>query len=783
MSVRMRIHALILLILISTLEFGIGSQVILNESVESQKGVMLSKELYFVGEEIEIYANFLPQNAYLIDPTGNKTNLLFEPKEEGFLAKLKLEKNVILGEYRLIVDEIEKSFLIDFCELNATYNMGFLNLTARTFFSKPEFEFKIDSEMGKAFENVSIPLKSGKHEFMALCGNTELRDEVEVNFSIEFSEGKIYSSLDGKEVNAILKVLADREYDFQGSFSLEEVNSTVFTVEAEYLHLETSRSFNFDFGLKDLYFPGEEIVIHSELFEWAKILDPADREFNLNFENGFSRFRLEKDILLGEYRLMVAGIEKRFFIDSYSINASFKEGKIIGNVSYYFVEPEFVYYKLDSMEGKVRLSNGSFEIPISLPAGNYTALLSCGNAVFELNFSILGKDLFIEPLYSLGEKISLNLKFKPERALLSTPTKSIELNFTERDGFYYTEFIAEELGKHLIQIDDLSKEFLVDECKINAGFVGKEVRGNVSYHFSKPEFIEICEENCYKMKLEKEEFSFKTEVNRLILICRNAKLEVSKLSEKKELKTKLGSFKFSLDNGEFEKLDFKEEELLFEIKTAKEGKVKLEIEPPFEIPKGRYLYFWKDLCGKLRALDYNIEGEKFVFEFQDGLIDEDCNVNGSIVGQIKLQIPSFKVERKLESKKGLLKVEKDRSFEIKFESSGKIKYLAFVDPDNLPLKPAEFPYGLLKFEIEVEPGQEAEIRINYPSLEDLIGDEGKVTFYKFNPKTLEWKSFDAEVEGNLVILRFQDGGFGDEDGVVNGIISDDGGVGWVGYRG
>jgi hypothetical protein len=106
-----------------------------------------------------------------------------------------------------------------------------------------------------------------------------------------------------------------------------------------------------------------------------------------------------------------------------------------------------------------------------------------------------------------------------------------------------------------------------------------------------------------------------------------------------------------------------------------------------------------------------------------------------------------------------------------------------VDPENLPSRPAEFPYGLIKFRIEVEKGGEAEVRILYPSLEGLLDDEGNVTFFKFDPRTLEWSSFKAKVEGSYVVLHFKDGGFGDEDGEENGVISDDGGVGWVGFIG
>ncbi|MCS7130887.1 MAG: hypothetical protein NZ872_05665, partial [Archaeoglobaceae archaeon] len=138
----MRGSALILLMIILSMELGIGSIDVLNESVESSKEVLIVKDLYFVDEEIEVFANFIPEKAFIIDPLGKELALLFEPSEEGYIAKLNLKRDVILGEYRLIVDGFEKSFIVDFCELNVSYYKGFLNITAKTFFSKPKIEYR-----------------------------------------------------------------------------------------------------------------------------------------------------------------------------------------------------------------------------------------------------------------------------------------------------------------------------------------------------------------------------------------------------------------------------------------------------------------------------------------------------------------------------------------------------------------------------------------------------------------------------------------------------------------
>ncbi|MEM4279295.1 MAG: right-handed parallel beta-helix repeat-containing protein [Archaeoglobaceae archaeon] len=1038
-----------------------------NEVVGNTTKIVEIRDAYFAGDKVVVKTNFEPEKSFIVDPNGEKISLNFTSQNHTFFAEFELNKNVLLGRYTLILDEIQREFVVDFCELNFSYEEGILNLTAKTFFTEPRISYSVGPLQGEGVALVSIPLEAGDHEFVAECGKSVLEGNVSVNFSIVYN-GTIFAVLDGKTVNATLKV---GDYEFQDYFDPRELDLTKFRVEAEYKHLKTSKEFDLSFGLREVYFPKEKIVIKADFAEKGRLIDPTGKVHELTFKDGVAEFDLSKEIILGEYKVVVGSLERSFFVDSYEISAFFDGEKVRGNVSWHFFAPEFVevvtknesfkvelvngtfefeidddvlikcgnaevivkkknvelrdyyflgdtveiklnfdaergkvlapwgefllefknrsaeffanetgmykvvveeiarefivdscelnasfdgkrilgeakcvykepmlvYYNVSGVEGFEKVLNGTFEIEIDLPPGLHNATLKCGNSQISFDFSIFEKEEFeitTKDLYFLGDEVEIALPFIPENAVLITPSKSLELNFTKINESYVTRFVVEEIGEHRVEIGNATKSFLVDSCELNATRFGEKIVGKVSWHFVKPEFVELrtavsegkakvnesgeieihidegweflelkCRNSVLKLidrrvfvgdvffvgeevevvanfrpesgyvifenqttllefsetngsfvhkfiadkpgvyefridEFEKRIFVDSCELSakivdkkivgkastsftplsyveflvhplelygnvevkngsfeillpenasEVVLTCKNSVLALKmQISDFKSFSFGKFVFNVSIDKGKFEALDFDGENVTLIISNLKNGEdVNVTVELPFEIPKGMHVYYWKDFDGKPIAVNYTIgdDRRKIVFTLKDGEIDEDGVANGRIVDPIKIYFPKFKVEKKLEGKKGLLRVEKDEAFEIGIESSGKIKYLAFVDAENLPSKPAEFPYGLLKFEIEVEPGKEAEIRINYPSLEDLIGDEGKVTFYKFNPKTLEWKSFDAEVEGNSVILRFQDGGFGDEDGVVNGVISDDGGVGWVGYRG
>ncbi|MEM0315798.1 MAG: choice-of-anchor U domain-containing protein, partial [Archaeoglobaceae archaeon] len=1035
--------------------------------VDNTTKIVEIHDIYFVGENVVVKTNFEPGKSFIVDPKGEKIPLNFTSQNRTFFAEFELKKNVLIGRYTLILDEIQKDFVVDFCELNFSYEEGLLNLTAKTFFAEPRIRYSVGPLQGEGVALVSIPLEAGEHEFVAECGKSVLKGNVSVNFSIVY-DGVVFAVLDGKAVNATLKV---ENYEFQGNFDPRKLNLTKFRVKAEYKHLRTSKEFDLSLGLREVYFPKEKIVIKADFAEKGKLIDPTGKVHELTFKDGVAEFELSKEIVLGVYKVVVGSVERSFYVDSYEISTSFDGEKVKGNVSWHFIAPRFVevvtknesfkvelvndtfefkidedalikcgnaevivkkksvelrdyyflgdvvevkvnfdaekgkvlapwgesllefknrsaeffanetgmykvivdgiarefvvdncelnasfdgkkiigkakcvyrapevYYNISGIEGSAKVVNGSFEIT-DLPTGSHTAILKCGNAQISLELKVLEpKEIVLRDLYFLGDEVEINLRFAPEKALLTTPSKSFELNFTKMNESYVAKFVVEEIGKHRVEIDNVTKDFVVDNYRVNATILDQKVVGNVSWDFVKPEFVEFrsalgegkvnisesgdfeipigenwefLELKCgnsvmklierkifvkeiffvgeevevvanfkpnesylifgnessevefeeangsfvYKFIAEKPgiyelrvddvekkifvdscklnatildrkvagnvstifsrisslglvlqplnvssfvevrngtfEFQLPKNVSEVVLICKNSvlrlKVERAKVSDFRSVEVEGMKFNFSIDKGKFEDLSFDGENLSFVISGLNQGEeVSLGISLPFEIPEALHLYYWKEVDGKSFAVDYSLgeDRKSVVLKLKDGE-DEDGTANGVIVDPLKLYVPKLKVEKLIDGKKGLLRIEKEKekSLEIKVESSGMIKYLAFVDAENLPSKPVDFPYGLLKFEIEVNRGDEAEIRITYPSLQDMIDDNGKAKFYKFNPKTLEWSVFDAEVENNTVILRFKDGGFGDEDGVADGVISDDGGVGWAGYAG
>jgi N-acetylneuraminic acid mutarotase len=101
-----------------------------------------------------------------------------------------------------------------------------------------------------------------------------------------------------------------------------------------------------------------------------------------------------------------------------------------------------------------------------------------------------------------------------------------------------------------------------------------------------------------------------------------------------------------------------------------------------------------------------------------------------------------------------------------------VEQLKPVDPAQLPKKgkPANLPYGLLSFRLRVTPGADAEVKIYF--------SKSLPTGAKWHKYDLAggWRDFSANASLNAartaVTLQLQDGGIGDADGVVNGIIVD-----------
>jgi hypothetical protein len=104
--------------------------------------------------------------------------------------------------------------------------------------------------------------------------------------------------------------------------------------------------------------------------------------------------------------------------------------------------------------------------------------------------------------------------------------------------------------------------------------------------------------------------------------------------------------------------------------------------------------------------------------------------------------------------------------------------MAAVDPDSISdsvNKPENLPLGLISFKLAVENhGDTVEITAY---LSEGLGPNAK--WYKYD-ETLGWHEYpyaDFSGDGRSVKLTLTDGGDGDADRIVNGYISDPGGVG------
>jgi len=437
-----------------------------------------------------------------------------------------------------------------------------------------------------------------------------------------------------------------------------------------------------------------------------------------------------------------------------------------------------------------------------------------------------------------NQTVVIKANFKPSQALIQDPVGNlINLSFEKNKSFYVAEFPLKKdvvLGNYTVVVDGLIRHFTVDYYTINASFNGTAVTGVVEYHFVKPEYI------CYisgdtKGKEEVNEsggFVVVPSGNFVKLMCGNAHLNLSinltkniknlttninnnnnsttenvsnnsvclhinntrKISDFKVIKVpvkgKVYPINVTLDRGKFEKLAFNDGNVTLKIVGLKiGGTANVTVTLPFRIPEGMHIYYWKEINNRILPVNYTIGKSRrsITFELRDGVVDEDGVANGVIVDPFKLYIPRFNVTSELNGREGILHVydlNGSKLYDVRVEvSSGNLSYLAFVDSANLPSSPARFPYQLVKFKVKgLKRGEKVTVRITYPSLKELITDNG-INYYKFNPRNLNWSNFCVKVVNNTLVFNVTDGGSKDDDKIANGVICDDGGVGWAGYSG
>ncbi|AEH06957.1 choice-of-anchor U domain-containing protein [Methanothermococcus okinawensis] len=613
-------------------------------------------------------------------------------------------------------------------------------------------------------------------------------------------------------------VILNNAIKIYSRFGNETLNKTIFL---NYTQNKTVK--NKTIIVKDIYFPSEKIIIKTNFKpNNAYIIAPNNEIIDLKIhkkgKNYILSTKINKNIILGNYTVIIDGIKKSFVVDYYKINANFNNSCIFGNISYYYIMPKTVKYNIMpiNLSGNVSIKNGSFCIPINLTNNNYSVILTCGNAktiVLINNKKEKNKSIILKNIYFLLENITTKTNFKPNKAFIITPNnKTITLNFSGDKDNYIAEFEAKNVGVYKVVVDNLTKDIYVDDYKINVSLNSSIIIGNISWHLIQPKYVNytLLPKNI-RGRAEIKNNSFKINLTNDIKVvkirCGNAFVNLSVVNNKTKENNKKSNFEtinisngnrnysinFTINRGKFEQLKFKDKKLYLNITNITNGSsVNITVKLPFKIPEGMYIYYWKNVSGTLKAVNYSISKDrtKITFTLKDGVLDEDGKKNGRIIDPMMFYIPRYNVKTAFKNNKtGILHVydysTENELYNITVKiSKGRLNYLAFVDKNNIPIKPhANLPFNLIKFRISnISKGESVNINITYSKDILKIRDNSKIYYYKFNPNNLKQYSINATlINNNTISFTLTDGKLGDDDNKSNGIIADDGGVGWVGY--
>ncbi|XRO76412.1 choice-of-anchor U domain-containing protein [Methanocaldococcus sp. 10A] len=684
------------------------------------------------------------------------------------------------------------------------------------------------------------------------------------------TNGKLFAKYKDLDVNVEFKKIKEDAYIIYplllnatliiySKFDNETLNKTIYLNYSENHSLNNS---NKSIILKDVYFPSEKIIIKTNFRpNKAQIITPNNKAIHLKIHKEGKYYylsaKLNKNIILGNYSVLVDGIKRTFVVDYYKINAKFNNSYIFGNVSYYYVMPKIVEYTIMpiNLSGNVTVENGSFCIPINLTDGNYTVILKCGNAITKAPIGIKKLSLKVPEIAFVCNKIKIIANFKPENAKVIAPYKNLTLNFSRfnREEFIST-FDANNTGVYKIVVDNITKEVYVDNYSINASLNGSKIVGNISWKYIPPKYINytIIPQNITKfIKINNSSFIIKFPKNteKVIIYCGNVNKTIQ-IKTTKQLENisdfknivipygnKLYKINVSINKGKFKELKFEGGKVLLKIDNLSVGdSVNLTVKLPFKIPEGMYIYYWKKINNKTVLVNYTIGKDRrtIIFNLKDGgELDEDRKRNGIIIDPFKLYIPKYNVKTEFKNNKTEILYVKDLEGKELYNitvtiNKGKLDYLKFVDEDDTPVKiNVNLPFNLIKFRISnISKGEKVKVSIVYQysnitflnnlkfsnlysipninitnisnikkynlsyNLENLTMFPKntsllKLEYYKFNPNTLLWKKYPViiKIYKNKIIvnLTLEDGKFGDDDNKTNGIIKDDGGVGWVGY--
>ena len=306
-------------------------------------------EIYFPGEVVEIRANFKPEVALISDPLNRTAELSFEEQNKTYAALFNLSREVILGEYVISADGIVKRFVVDFYEINASFNGSSILGYVDYYFIEPEkiywriADLEGYSRVINGSFAIAIDLPPGNYSAFLSSGNAEL----ELNFTVVTVVKKLKRerivAYDPVERTIITKF--EEFQDVKGE--LKEKHHKIPKIQ-EMRYPASKRN------LKKFGFP-EEIL--NTTLTVKRIKDDKLRvELNSKLEVWY-RFRVE---IPPGYRVReIVGDDGRRIVNSLSVNRS--TGEVTGEIRWY-MDNSTLYFYDDPIWG--------YDITLTPPAPN-----------------------------------------------------------------------------------------------------------------------------------------------------------------------------------------------------------------------------------------------------------------------------------------------------------------------------------------------------------------------------------------------------------------------------
>jgi hypothetical protein len=217
-------------------------------------------------------------------------------------------------------------------------------------------------------------------------------------------------------------------------------------------------------------------------------------------------------------------------------------------------------------------------------------------------------------------------------------------------------------------------------------------------------------------------------------------------------------------------------EITFTVVNVTPEPFTLKLDLPFSVPEGLHFYLWKTLSTGNILVPYELSSDRTTLQLtlQDGVIDNDETINGIVVDPLQLTLPTYEFSVQTTPDNTQATVIVDSRELVVTTPNGVLDTVALVDPLNLPDLPGtpnSFTHKLVRFTADTLGDEALDVYLTYDALPPVF------SLWKFNSQTQTWYMFPYErIDDQTLRITIIDGGFGDDDGLVNGKIVDDIGI-------